>query len=67
MYQKYYKGKSADRIAEAKANMAMLAVGDMIRVMREEAGLTQAELADRIGTQPSQISRIEDADYDGHS
>jgi len=47
--------------------MADLALGDKIRTLREEAGLTQAQLAAQIGTQPSQISRIEDADYDGHS
>src|SRR5438309_1145386 len=34
---------------------------------RREAGLTQKQLADRIGTKQSVISRIEDADYDGHS
>ena len=35
--------------------------------LRTKAKLTQKELADRIGTQKSVISRIEDADYDGHS
>jgi transcriptional regulator with XRE-family HTH domain len=34
---------------------------------RIEAGLTQKELADRAGTHQSVISRIEDADYNGHS
>ncbi len=34
---------------------------------RNEAGLSQAELADRIGTKQSVISRLEDADYEGHS
>ena len=35
--------------------------------LRKEAGLTQKELADRIGTRQSVISRLEDADYGGHS
>jgi transcriptional regulator with XRE-family HTH domain len=35
--------------------------------VRTEAGLSQAQLADRIGTSQSVISRLEDADYDGHS
>lgn len=35
--------------------------------LRTEAGLTQKQLAQRINTQQSVISRIEDADYDGHS
>ena len=34
---------------------------------RKKARLTQKQLAERIGTQQSVISRIEDADYDGHS
>jgi transcriptional regulator with XRE-family HTH domain len=38
-----------------------------IREMRESARMTQAELAKRIGTTPSAISRLEDPDYDGHS
>ncbi|HEX7878350.1 MAG TPA: helix-turn-helix transcriptional regulator [Candidatus Eisenbacteria bacterium] len=35
--------------------------------LRSGAGLTQAALAKRIGTSPSVISRLEDADYSGHS
>jgi transcriptional regulator with XRE-family HTH domain len=31
------------------------------------AGLTQQQLAERIGTTPSVISRLESADYRGHS
>ena len=67
LYKRYYHGKPKERLAEAQATMAALALGDRIRILREGAGLTQAELAKRIGTQPSQISRIEDADYTGHS
>lgn len=35
--------------------------------LRTAAGLTQAALARRVGTTPSVISRLEDADYRGHS
>ena len=35
--------------------------------LRTEAGLTQQALAKRIGTTTSVISRLEDADYTGHS
>jgi transcriptional regulator with XRE-family HTH domain len=35
--------------------------------LREQAGLSQKELADRIGTTQQQISRLESASYDGHS
>lgn len=34
---------------------------------RTAAGLTQKQLAERVGTRQSVISRIEDADYEGHS
>ena len=42
-------------------------VAQLIYDARTAAELTQAELADLIGTQQSVISRLEDADYDGHS
>lgn len=39
----------------------------MIRALREEAGLSQHALAERIGTTASVVCRLEDADYEGHS
>ena len=35
--------------------------------LRQSSGLSQAELARRVGTTQSVISRLEDADYEGHS
>ena len=35
--------------------------------LRSRAGLTQQALAERVGTTASVISRLEDADYTGHS
>lgn len=35
--------------------------------LRTAAGLTQKQLAQKIGTHQSVISRLEDADYTGHS
>ena len=49
---------------EARVNAA---VAQLIYEARNEAGLSQTELAERIGTKQSVISRLEDADYEGHS
>lgn len=38
-----------------------------IREARTKAGLSQAALARRIGTRQSVISRLEDAEYTGHT
>ena len=38
-----------------------------IHDLRTERGLTQRQLAERIGTTQSVIARLEDADYEGHS
>jgi DNA-binding XRE family transcriptional regulator len=42
-------------------------VARMIYDVRTSSGLTQAQLAELIGTRQSTIARLEDADYRGHS
>jgi ribosome-binding protein aMBF1 (putative translation factor) len=42
-------------------------VAGLIYNLRIKAGLSQAELAHKIHTTQSVISRLEDADYEGHS
>ena len=42
-------------------------VAQLIYDARQKAGLSQSELAGRIGTKQGVISRLEDADYEGHS
>ena len=42
-------------------------VAQLIYEARTNAGLTQKELADLIGTKQPVIARLEDADYEGHS
>ena len=49
---------------QAKVNVH---VAQLIYDARTEAGLSQTELARMVGTTQSVISRLEDADYEGHS
>ena len=42
-------------------------VARMLYDLRKNAGLSQSELAELVGTTQSVISRLEDADYEGHS
>lgn len=42
-------------------------IARMIYDARTKAGLTQSELARRVGTRQPSIARLEDADYRGHS
>ena len=52
---------------EIREERQNLAVAHKIIELRKAAGLSQRELAAKIGTTQSVISRLEDADYDGHS
>jgi len=62
-----YIGGKPERIAELEEERANAEVARKIHELRETAGMTQAELAKLVGTTPSVISRLEDADYEGHS
>ncbi len=42
-------------------------VAQLIYEARTQAGLTQKQLADLVGTKQPVIARLEDADYQGHS
>jgi ribosome-binding protein aMBF1 (putative translation factor) len=42
-------------------------VSTIVYDARKQAGLTQSQLAEAIGTTQSVIARLEDADYEGHS
>ena len=54
----------SELIEEERANSD---IARKIFEMRTAAGLSQAALAQKVGTTQSVISRLEDADYDGHS
>jgi len=62
-----YIGDDAGRKASLQAERVNAEVAQMIYDLRKETGITQKELADLIGTTQSVISRLEDADYNGHS
>jgi transcriptional regulator with XRE-family HTH domain len=54
----------ADLIEQEQAN---LDIARKIYELRTKAKLSQAKLAKKVGTTQSVISRLEDADYEGHS
>jgi ribosome-binding protein aMBF1 (putative translation factor) len=66
MASRTYNGQP-DRIAEREHTAREMSLGAKLRKMREDVGMTQSQLAKNIGTPASAISRLEDADYDGHS
>jgi len=51
-------------VAEERTNAA---IARQIYQLRTKARLTQSQLAKQVGTTASVISRLEDADYEGHS
>jgi DNA-binding XRE family transcriptional regulator len=66
IHRRYYEGRPQriTGLAEAEANDT---VAHKIYELRKRAGLTQQQLAKLVGTTTSVISRLEDADYEGHS
>src|SRR5271167_3780625 len=62
-----YVGEDVQRKASLEQERVNAEVARTIYELREQAGLSQKELADRVETTQSVISRLEDADYDGHS
>lgn len=64
--RRYIDG-DAERLASLEEERLHARVARRIYDLRTRAGLTQAELAARVDTTQSAISRLEDADYEGHS
>ncbi len=60
-------GKDLEMQALVAEEAENLRIAKTIYELRTKAGLSQADLAKRIGTTQSVISRLEDADYEGHS
>lgn len=59
--------QSGEAQRELRAAESSLQVARQVYALRVDAGLTQMELASRVGTSHSVISRLEDDDYEGHS
>lgn len=62
-----YVGEDPERQASLEEERVHAKVARQIYDLRIRAGLTQADLAERVSTTQSVISRLESADYDGHS
>lgn len=66
LYKRYVAG-DPKREESYEQEVINAEIARKIYDLRTKAGLTQQELATRVGTKKSAISRLEDADYDGHS
>ena len=62
-----YIGENTERQVSLEVERVNAEVARTIYELRKKAGLTQKELAQMVGTTQSVISRLEDADYEGHS
>lgn len=60
-------GDDPERIASLERAAADAGIAQSLFDLRTEAGLSQLELAARVGTTASVIGQIEAADYDGHA
>ena len=66
LHRRYYDNKP-EREEELDAERQNANVSRTLYELRKAAGITQEELAKRVNTTPSVISRLENEGYDGHS
>src|SRR5213593_2234014 len=66
LHRRYIVGRPDQEAALENARLNA-AIAQQIYDLRTKAGLTQKQLAELVGTAHSVISRLEDADYRGHS
>jgi len=66
LYDRYI-GDEPERVREFEEEELNAEIARRIYDLRTKAGLSQRELARRVGTTASAICRLEDADYEGHS
>jgi len=60
-------GDTPERRKAIAEERARISAASLIYNARKKAGLSQQEMADKIGTTQSAISRLENTDYDGHT
>jgi len=66
LHNRYIHGNKK-RLESLQKERENLNIAELICAIRKQAGLSQKQLADLVGTTQSVISRLEDADYNGHS
>ena len=62
-----YIGGNPKLVQEFEEEVINADIARKIYDLRTKAGLSQRQLAKKVGTNASVICRLEDADYDGHS
>jgi len=66
LHRLYFEDRP-NRLASLEAERLNARIAAAVYELRTAAGLTQSQLAKHVGTTASVISRLEDADYNGHS
>lgn len=62
-----YVGEDPELAAAFEEELASADIASQIYNLRKRAGLSQRQLAAKLGTTASVICRLEDSDYEGHS
>jgi DNA-binding XRE family transcriptional regulator len=62
-----FVGDDPERVAAYEQELTNIEVAAKLHALRARAGISQRELARKVGTTASVICRLEDADYEGHS
>jgi len=66
MYDEFI-GNDPERLASYQEERIKAEIARQIYMLREQAGLTQRQLAELVGTTATAIDDLEEADYDGDS
>jgi predicted XRE-type DNA-binding protein len=66
LHQRYIRNKK-EREESLQRERENIGIAEQVYNLRTQANLSQKELADLVGTTQSAISRLEGADYEGHS